>query len=88
MSPPGNPSACREGDGGCDPARQHAWLAHWPHLFAKAPPEQHADYISPLPRFHPVPTRPVFAAVPGSHPPQLLDPPPKMHGMAASTAHH
>ena len=37
------------------------------------PAEQHADYLSPLAKFHPVPTRPVFESLPAHGPPLLLD---------------
>jgi hypothetical protein len=36
--------------------------------------EQHADYLSPLPKFHPVPTRPVFEPALARESPVLLDP--------------
>jgi hypothetical protein len=35
--------------------------------------EQHADYVSPLPKFHPVPTRPVFEPLPDYPPVALLE---------------
>jgi len=37
------------------------------------PAEQHADYLSPPPKFHPVPTRPVFEPLPTYGGPLLLD---------------
>jgi hypothetical protein len=43
------------------------------------PSEQHADYLAPHPRFHPVPTRPVFEPQPHYPPPLPLDPPGKAH---------
>jgi hypothetical protein len=43
------------------------------------PSEQHADYLAPHPRFHPVPTRPVFEPQPAYPPPLLLDPPRNVH---------
>ena len=38
------------------------------------PSQQHDDYLSPLPKFHPVPTRPVFEPLPTYKPAVLLDP--------------
>lgn len=49
-----------------------------------APSQQHADYVSPLARFHPVPTRPVFEPLPAYHPPVLLDPLPTRQWIAES----
>src|SRR5262245_30227913 len=56
-----------------------AWLHHGAAGFGShglnlAPSEQHADYVSPLAKFHPVPTRPVFEPLPAYHPPMPLDP--------------
>lgn len=59
----------------CGPGVLHRGImAGRPHLLAKVPSQQHADYVSPLAKFHPVPTRPVFAPLPGYHPPTPLDP--------------
>jgi hypothetical protein len=45
------------------PLLAHRLKARGPHVHGDGTlPQQHADYISPLPRFHPVPTRPVFEA--------------------------
>ena len=69
---------------GCHPGLRRPYLAaNGSELFAPVPSEQHADYLSPLARFHPVPTRPVFTPVPSAHPPRLLDPVPKPLGFAA-----
>jgi len=38
------------------------------------PSQQHDDYVSPLARFHPVPTRPVFEPLAEYHAAVLLDP--------------
>jgi hypothetical protein len=38
------------------------------------PSQQGPDYVSPQPKFHPVPTRPVFEPLPGYPPPQLIEP--------------
>jgi len=45
----------------------------------KVPSRQHSDYISPLPKFHPVPTKPVFEPQPVYPPLELLDPPGQPH---------
>src|SRR5262245_41708879 len=39
----------------------------------KVPSNQHADYLSPLPKFHPVPTRPAFEPQPIYPPLESLD---------------
>jgi len=49
------------------------------------PGVQHADYLSPPAKFHPVPTRPVFEPLPHYPPLRLLDPP--AAGPAAGTSH-
>jgi hypothetical protein len=38
------------------------------------PSQQHDDYVSPLAKFHPVPTRPVFEPLAAYPPAVLLDP--------------
>ncbi len=67
--------------GGCGLLSGHGalldgpWLTGWRGMNASGPvpAEQHADYVSPLPKFHPVPTRPVFEPLPAYGPPGLLD---------------
>ena len=43
-------------------------------LSGPVPSQQHDDYVSPLARFHPVPTRPVFEPLPEYSQAVLLDP--------------
>jgi len=38
------------------------------------PSQQGPDYVSPQPKFHPIPTRPVFEPVPAYPPTQLIEP--------------
>jgi hypothetical protein len=45
----------------------HCWRGKWQS--GPVDSQQHADYVSPLPQFHPLPTQPVFE-------PQLLYPMP------------
>jgi hypothetical protein len=72
---------CEAEDGAFSLAGHRPLLPHWLRKKAPEPSQQHADYISPLPEFHPLPTRPVFEPLPSYTPPHLLDPPAKMHPM-------
>jgi hypothetical protein len=49
------------------PGLHHGLIHHEP-----VPSKQHYDYDSPTPKFHPVPTRPVFEPQPEDPPPHLL----------------
>ena len=83
---------CGASNCGCSPGR-HPLLAHHGDGLAglrhslglfeptlnRVPTQQHADYVSPLPKFHPVPTRPVFEPQPIYPPLELLDPAVKSH---------
>src|SRR6185503_11514409 len=40
----------------------------------QVPSRQGPDYVSPQPKFHPVPTRPVFEPAPAYPPTQLIEP--------------
>ena len=80
-TPAGAANPCGCGDDGCGLGHGPllAWLHHGAAGFGSgglnlAPSEQHADYVSPLAKFHPVPTRPVFEPLPAYHPPVALDP--------------
>jgi hypothetical protein len=41
----------------------------------RVPSVQHADYVTPPPKYHPLPTHPVFEPQSFYSPPDLLDPP-------------
>jgi hypothetical protein len=57
------------------------WLSRGRH--EPVPSQQQYDYLSPLPKFHPAPTHPVFEAQAHYLPPS--DPAPLPRGMASGT---
>jgi hypothetical protein len=73
------PSECSPPDEGCEPRLRASSclprLAGILHRYkAGVPSNQHAEYTSPLPKFHPVPTHPVFEPLPAYSPLASLDP--------------
>jgi hypothetical protein len=62
----------------CQHGGHWSLFAHGPWLHEPVPSKQHFDYVSPTPKYHPVPTRPVFEPQPEYPPPhQLAGPEPR-----------
>ena len=59
----------------------HGWLGRGRH--EAVPSQQQYDYLSPLPKFHPAPTHPVFE--PQAHYLPPSDPAPPPRGVASET---
>ena len=59
----------------------HRWLGR--EQKGAVPSQQQYDYVSPLPQFHPAPTRPVFESLPYYLPP--LSPAAKPSGVAGGS---